>query len=117
MKVARTFALALTLAGCGPGAAPNPNNSCPSDLPTSCPSSPSYMNEVAPLVVTKCGPCHLAASVQQRPLDSYTTLTADRDSVRTQLLVCQMPPTGSPQLSDAERHTLLQWLVCGAQSN
>jgi hypothetical protein len=117
MRLARTFALVVCLLGCGTAVSNPPAGNCPSDLPTACPSAPSYMTDVAPAITATCFPCHQGSAIQQRPYDSYVEVAADRDAIRTQLLICQMPPAGSPQLTAEQRKALLQWLVCAAPNN
>lgn len=107
-----TFAALLAVA-CGP-----PAPSCPNDLPMECPSpAPSYMNDVSPIFVGHCVKCHAPGGVEaSRPLNSYTAVRA-QPGVLTQVYACRMPPAPEPELSSAERHTLLSWLVCGSPQN
>ena len=94
---------AAALAGCSKPAA----QSCPNDLPAACPSpAPTFSadgEEPNPLLV------------------SYDSITGSMDAtarmVETQLVQCNMPPAGQPQLTAEERQTILGWLVCGAKDN
>jgi len=97
------------------------NPSCPDDLPSSCPGTvPSYATDVAPIVNGVCAAmCHAPGGIaQNRPLGDYNGLFALKDAVLNQVSVCNMPPAdANPQLGEADRSTLLAWIVCGAPNN
>jgi hypothetical protein len=109
----RALSLALSLVAC----TPLPAN-CPNDLPMSCPSpTPSYANDVAPIISRRCLQCHSAGGQEAvRPLDSYAGVTAQSDLL-DMVYSCRMPPPGEPAPTTAERTTLLGWLVCGEPRN
>ena len=110
---------AAALAGCSKPAA----QSCPNDLPAACPSpAPTFSADVAPLIQKYCAGCHSADGEEPNPLlVSYDSITGSMDAtarmVETQLVQCNMPPAGQPQLTAEERQTILGWLVCGAKDN
>ncbi len=97
------------------------NPSCPDDLPSTCPATtPSYANDVAPIVNGVCAAmCHAPGGIaQNRPLGDYQDLFNLSDAVLNQVSVCNMPPANAdPQLGEADRSTLLAWIVCGAPNN
>ncbi|HEY2745102.1 MAG TPA: cytochrome c peroxidase [Polyangia bacterium] len=97
------------------------NPSCPDDLPSSCPATaPSYATDVAPIVANVCAAmCHAPGGIaQNRPLGDYQSLFNLSDAVLNQVSVCNMPPANAdPQLGEADRATLLAWIVCGAPNN
>ncbi len=97
------------------------NPSCPDDLPTSCPVTvPSFQSQVSSIVQTVCAtPCHspgqLAAS---RPLSDYQSIFNLKDAILNNVSVCNMPPPiAMTQLGEADRATLMSWIVCGAPNN
>src|SRR5579883_2718899 len=77
-------------AGPGMDAAPQ----CPNDLPGSCPASmPSYQADIAPLLASRCIPCHNPNGIESsKPLNSYSAVYGLRGTVLTQVYGCQMPP-------------------------
>lgn len=110
-------------AGCGSsGQTPVPDGSCPMDLPASCPTpAPSYATQVGPIIQTYCVPCHSPSGIEPTlPFSTYADITAASDRPMRMLLqlhACQMPPPYATQLPEADRVTLLGWLVCHAPDN
>ena len=92
---------------------------CPNDLPTSCPSpEPSYANDVVPVITRACKNCHFQGGLNQDQLfDTFDEVHAQRGEILTQVNSCRMPPADAGALSEADRQTLLGWLVCGANDN
>ena len=111
--LALSASASLACASCSNGGA----TSCPNDLPATCVTPiPSYKDEIAAIVQTRCVSCHGATGVEaKRSLDTYAKLYALRTSVLNQVYACRMPLDGS--LTDAERARLLEWLVCHAPNN
>jgi cytochrome c peroxidase len=97
------------------------NPSCPTDLPTSCSgTAPSYAQMVGPIVNSVCAAkCHAPGGIaSNRPMGDYASLFALKDAVLNQVSNCNMPPVDAdPQLGEADRSTLLAWIVCGAPNN
>jgi hypothetical protein len=119
-----TAAFALTLAACAAANAPSdgdPAPACPANLPDSsgCPdSAPSYATEIRPLVDLRCIGCHYEGNRNSKQvLETYEQLRASVSLIEKEVYHCEMPPSGEPPLSESERRTLLEWLVCGAPNN
>ncbi len=108
------LALAMLGAACG-GTALN----CPNDLPAACPTpAPSYRNEVAPIITSRCLKCHAPGGQEaSKDFTTYANVFAQRQPILTQTYSCRMPPEGEPRPTDPERATLLAWLVCGSPDN
>jgi uncharacterized membrane protein len=88
----------------------------PGDLPTCTVPPPSYATTVAPIVAAQCTPCHSLGGVESKtPLVTVADVQKYAGSVLDQVDACLMPQ-GSV-LTDADRRTLLTWLVCGAPNN
>jgi len=115
------FALAVLTRCAGTDAPKDGPASCGATLPDSAScssSSPSYANDVAPIVETHCLECHFAGNrVSSVVLETHAQLAASKQLVETRLYRCQMPPSDGPALALDDRETLLQWIVCGAQDN
>jgi uncharacterized membrane protein len=111
----RATLIAATVWGLACGSS---GGSCPNDLPMSCPSpTPSYTNDVAPLIQAHCVKCHSATGVEySRPLDTYAGVTA-QTGVLDQVYSCRMPPAPETPLTSAERAALFGWLVCNSPQN
>ncbi len=115
----------VLVAGCGQASAgiadlgPDGPLLCPNDLPQSCPApAPSWSGVVAPIVANQCALCHQpGGTASSKPLTSYQEVYARRVTVLTEVYGCQMPPAPDSPLDDAERASLLGWLVCGAPNN
>jgi hypothetical protein len=108
--------LAACVAG---GSVGMPRANCPSDLPpdTDCATASPIYDDVAPIFAARCTICHYPGGYEIKyRFDSYAQITSNMTNTRvlTQVYSCRMPPSCAPNLSSDERHTLLQWLVCGA---
>jgi uncharacterized membrane protein len=80
--------------------------------------APSYATDIAPLVSARCVGCHYAGNrVSRVVLETRAEIADNRTLALTQVFRCQMPPAEATDLTDVERETLLQWLVCGAPDN
>ena len=93
---------------------------CPSDLPPAgdCASGSPLYDDVAPIFAARCTVCHQAGGLQVTfSFDTYAAIHDDpqkRTRTLTQIYGCRMPPPCAPDLSAAERKTMLEWFVCGA---
>jgi uncharacterized membrane protein len=107
---------AALLVACG---GPRTNESCPNDLPPSCPSAaPSYQAAVSPIINLRCVTCHSPGGQEaSRPLQTYSQVYSERSAVLNQVYACNMPPGSAAQPTAQEREALLGWLVCGAPQN
>jgi hypothetical protein len=92
---------------------------CPRDEPSSCPSTtPSYANDVAPLIDEYCSQCHNPqGSAFNIDISTYSALYSQRSEALDQVYDCEMPMSPAPQPTAADRVTLLAWFVCGAPDN
>jgi hypothetical protein len=112
------LAAACIAIACGGGSS---GESCPSnDLPSACPSNvPSYANDIAPILRSRCGPCHFPGGVEdsQHDYSTYAHVYAQRGTMLNQVYSCSMPPSGSPPPTADERAKLLAWFVCNAPNN
>jgi hypothetical protein len=82
---------------------------------------PSYANDVAPILDLRCNStCH-APGVGPWPLNNYNDVHDWVDIIGSYVEQCGMPPpeagAGNGDLTDQERATILDWLVCGAPNN
>ena len=111
-KLPSLLLISVLLAACGS----KPAKNCPADEQTACvDSSLSYDAGVADIFDARCVPCHAPGGVEATlPLTDYRHVFGERMSIGGQLVTCSMPPDGSPQLTDAERKQILDWLTCGA---
>ena len=105
------FMLAVACGGGSEVNCPNTALICPSPQPT-------WSATVQPLMQAKCVRCHTPGGQNGQLLfDTYQQVFNARASILTQVYACKMPPAGEPQLTDAERTTLIGWLECGAKNN
>ena len=110
----RLLVLAVLAAACGSTAI-----NCPNDLPPGCPTPvASYRNEVAPIITAHCLKCHAPGGQEaSKDFTTYTNVFNQRQAILTQFYSCRMPPEDEPRPTNAERATLLGWLVCGSPNN
>jgi hypothetical protein len=114
-----TAAVAIACSSPAPAASQAPTAGLCPDVPGSCPTPdaasplPTY-DDVSPILERDCIPCH-AANTGGKDESSYPLVLGQKSAILYQVGSCLMPLPGSPQLSAAERNTLLTWLVCGAQ--
>lgn len=115
LRVLATLGAGLLVA-CG---GPRTNESCPNDLPPSCPSpTPSYQSTVAPIINLRCVTCHSPGGQEaSRPFLTYSQVYSERSAMLNQVYACNMPPSSAAKPTEEERQALLAWLVCGAPQN
>ena len=91
---------------------------------------PLFESDIQPLLMAKCGKCHDAKSRKGGlDLSSFATLKRGGESGEPAIAESiedsplwvfidagEMPPEGEPQLSDAEKQLIHQWLKDGAKS-
>jgi uncharacterized membrane protein len=111
----------LSLPACAGPDPPPVENECKAGLPSEdacATATPSYAEDIAPLVEARCLECHFAGNRQSSVvLETHAQLAGSRQLVETRVYRCQMPPSEATALSATERELLLQWLVCGAPDN
>lgn len=96
---------------------------CPNDYPddTDCPdASPSYQDDIAPIVGRRCMVCHTAGGIAPTPLlGSYAEIHLPRtqSGMLTFVYGCRMPPSCAPQLTADERKKMLKWFSCNFLNN
>jgi hypothetical protein len=110
-----------TVVGCGDkgGTPASDGGTCPKDLPATCPSpTPSYAAQVGGIIQSYCVPCHSPTGIESGlPFATYSDIhdNAGRSmDMLFQLNACKMPPPGNAKPPEADRVTLLGWLVCEA---
>jgi hypothetical protein len=95
-------------------------NSCPNDVPPSCPSpEPSWKDQVQAIVDTRCNGCHGDGGIEQSVFNfaTYDGVRLHYTAMLGRLSLCQMPPADAAAPTPAERQALLGWLVCRAPNN
>jgi hypothetical protein len=94
---------------------------CPPAAPSSCPETPSYAKDIAPLIERACVPCHSPGGVAaDRDLTTYANVVRLETTNFVQINGCVMPPADAgpdAALSLQDRTELLQWFVCGSPDN
>jgi len=111
-------ALAAAALGCGsPDGAP----SCPI-VPQVCPSpAPTFSGQAQAIIQSTCQPCHEAGGQEAvRPMQTYAQIRALAPDILSQIEQCRMPilaDGGAAPFADADKDTLIAWLVCGAIDN
>ena len=87
----------------------------------------SYTRDVAPILLTRCAPCHCKGGVGPFAMSSYRKVAGWADMIRETIRTDRMPPWHADReygkfhnslgLSVAEERTLLAWLEQGAPSD
>jgi len=87
---------------------------CDVKLPTSCPSPAPTYADVQPIFAARCVVCHSGTPNGPWPLTTYGHVATWRDSIRTVLATCAMPPVDSGlTLPPEEGALILDWIRCG----
>jgi uncharacterized membrane protein len=104
---------------CGGGGDPGPT--CANVGTDTCLSpAPTYAADVVPIIQARCVVCHMPGGQEPgMPFQTYAQLSGSdtTSTIRFELDLCAMPPAGQPQLTDAERATIIDWIVCGAPND
>ena len=85
--------------------------------------SVSFTKEVAPIIVAKCGRCHVSSSKGEYGIKSYDALmssdsvtpTKPADSNFIKVIESGDMPKGGLKVSDSELETLKRWVAQGAK--
>ncbi len=125
--VASVFALTTLAAACSSSTAGPQAPSCAGvTAPDTCPSpTPSWKNEVEPLIEKYCWQCHANGGIDQAMVDLSTYTGVKKNAVRVlqQVHDCLMPNFGAtppPMVYPTveERNTIIAWAgVCMAPNN
>jgi hypothetical protein len=78
---------------------------------------PSYQTDVLPILQSDCIVCHSPTGTAGYDETSYTDVYNQLSPIFSQVATCEMPPLNGPELSNAQRTTLIDWLACGAPNN
>jgi hypothetical protein len=119
MKRALLVALAAGALALGCGGHSGPPVNCPQNLPAACPGPPpSFAADVKPIFDSVCTTCHAPGGKKADvPFTTFDQIHGRRTTILSQVYDCVMPPVDGPQLSDAQRLTLMTWFVCEAPNN
>lgn len=116
MRVLIVLAVLSLLAACGSSSS---GNTCPSDVPSTCSTTPpSWQGEVQAVVQRRCASCHSSrGAASSHPFSTWAEANDHQALMLDQLATCRMPPAGASALTSTERAALVGWLVCGAPNN
>ncbi len=96
---------------------------CPT-VSSDCPSPPpSWSKDVEPLIQSYCIMCHQPGGTGETLADltSYTNVFRARAEIITQISQCLMPNQDAspppPELTTAQRQTIVSWIGCMAPNN
>ena len=78
---------------------------CSVDAPNACPDPSPHYGDVAPIINQRCvEPCHSGLPEGPWPLTDYAHVADWADVVRTDLILCLMPPAdGGVSMPDEEK--------------
>lgn len=88
-------------------------------------STPSYVNEVAPIIADNCATCHRAGGIAPFALDSSLAAQGWSPMIREVVMTKRMPPgqidnkighkiANEMNLADADMQTLIHWVDAGS---
>ena len=100
--------------GLAQGGRQNGPRACNLEAPAECVQPAPVYADVAPVLEARCFSCHGGLPGQfEWPLTTYAHVASWRDSLRSVLLLCAMPPADSGiHLSDEEGLLILNWIKC-----
>jgi hypothetical protein len=126
LRRALVLASVLALAGCGStaegearsGQTAGAATTCMAGLAGTCTQpSPSYANDVAPILERDCNrPCH-APGLGPWPLTTYEDVQAWGVAILSDVASCAMPPPDAGTITAADQETIVDWVACGAANN
>jgi cytochrome c5 len=115
--------VSAVVAACSNAPAPPVAPNCPT-VSSDCPSPmPSWSSDVQPLIKTYCLMCHEPGGTgySLADLTSYTHVWMTRAAIASQISQCLMPNQDAspppPQLTTAQRQTIVAWIGCMAPNN
>jgi len=86
---------------------------CLTTAPTACPDPMPTYDEVEPLIAERCVTCHDGLHTNTWPLSDYQHVSDWKDTIRSAMLDCSMPPPEERlPMSTEERMLILEWLRC-----
>jgi hypothetical protein len=98
-------------------------STCPT-VSSDCPAPPpSWSKDVQPLIQSYCVMCHQpgGSGYSLADLTSYTSVFRSRAAITFQVSQCLMPNQDAspppPQLTTAQRETIVSWVGCMAPNN
>jgi len=88
-------------------------------------STPSYVNEIAPIIAENCATCHRAGGIAPFALDSSLAAQGWSPMIREVVMTKRMPPgqvdnkvghkiANEMNLADADMQTLIHWVDAGS---
>lgn len=87
---------------------------CTVTPPTACPEPAPTYADVAPILEARCVLCHSGIPEGPWPLTSYPHVADWKNEIRAEVSKCTMPPPAAKvAITDAERETILAWILCG----
>jgi hypothetical protein len=84
-------------------------------MPACAATSPTYTDDVRPILEKHCFKCHAGDGVEADDHDfsRVETLRAQRRALVNEIGACAMPPSPEPPVSAPEAEVLLRWVACG----
>ena len=87
-------------------------------------STPSYVNDIAPIIAENCASCHREGGIAPFAMDSYTMVLGWSPMIREVLLTKRMPPgqidshigefINDMVLAESDTQKLIHWIGAGA---
>jgi uncharacterized membrane protein len=84
---------------------------------SACSGAPlTYEHDVRPILAARCFKCHAGDGVaaDEHDFSRVAVLRAQRVALANEISACAMPPSGEPELGEAEARVVLTWATCGA---
>ena len=83
-------------------------------IPVCEPDEQDFLDLVQPIIEDKCVACHNESSARPAILTTYSGViyALNNHSLKNEIISRQMPPYGSPILSDTEVNVLTKWINC-----
>lgn len=81
----------------------------------------TYMNNIQPIMLTSCTPCHFPPKGNKKPYDTYVAVKSDIDSILVRVQKAPgekgFMPARHPKLSDLTILVFKQWQTDGLLEN
>ena len=89
---------------------------CHRAMPVCAGTTPTYANDVRPILERHCFKCHAGDGIaaDEHDFSHVETLRAQKRGLASEIGACAMPPSPEAPIEEREADVLLRWVACGS---